>query len=266
MNSNANEADRVLFAEERKKQLVEYITRHRRVTVPELCDSFSVSSATIRNDLRELDEAGLITRTHGGAIKKTQTSFETVIDNRAGSNPEGKNYTAVLALEDIKDNDTIILDAGTTTQALARLLYQKKNLSVVTNDFKIASILENEEYDCEVYFIGGLLRKGFHCTVVNGMLSMLNSLSVDKAFMGANSFSVKKGAGTPDMTQAEIKKQMIGIANKVVILCDSSKLETDSFVTFALPEQVDLLVTDSISPEVMQLYTEKDICVKSATS
>ncbi len=262
MSVNTNSGDKVLFAEERKKRLVEYISNHRRVTVAELCKNFSVSSATIRNDLRELDDSGLITRTHGGAIKKSQTRFEPIIDSRISSNIEGKNSTAQLALDHINDNDTIILDAGTTTQALAKLLYKKKNLSVVTNDIKIVTILEENNSDCEIYLIGGVLRKGFHCTVVNGMFSMLDSLSVDKAFMGANSFSITKGAGTPDVTQAEIKKQMLKIAHKVIVLCDSSKLETDSFITFARTEQIDLLITDTLPEEIKKLYNDKDIAVK----
>ena len=262
MSLNSNNDDKVLFAEERKKRLVEYISKHRRVTVPQLCENFSVSSATIRNDLRELDEASLITRTHGGAIKKSQTSFEPIMDNRLSSNIEGKNSAAQLALEHINDNDTIILDTGTTTQALAKLLHKRKNISVVTNDIKVATILESSNSNCEVYFIGGLLRKGFHCTVVNGMFSMLDSLTVDKAFMGANSFSIKKGAGTPDVTQADIKKQMIKIAHKVIVLCDSSKLETNSFITFTEPAQIDLLITDNLSEEIQKRYNENDITIK----
>ena len=73
--NNGNGSNKVLFAEERKKKLLDFINEKRRVTVPDLCKTFSVSGATIRNDLRELDDAGLITRTHGGAIRKTRTGY-----------------------------------------------------------------------------------------------------------------------------------------------------------------------------------------------
>ena len=260
---NLNGTDRVMFAEERKKKLVEYINDKRRVTVPELCSIFAVSGATMRNDLRDLDDAGLITRTHGGAIRKTRTGYESGIDHRSGSNKEAKTKIAESALELIEDGDTIILDTGTTVKELAGLLGRKRNITVVTNDIKIAGILEDIS-SCEVLIVGGLLRKGFHCTVGNSVFTNLDSLSVDKAFLGANSFSARQGASTPDLSQSEIKRQMIDIAAKVIILCDHTKLETDSFVSFASPSQVDLIVTDSISDELKRIYEEKEISVRNA--
>ncbi|MDC7235647.1 MAG: DeoR/GlpR family DNA-binding transcription regulator [Spirochaetales bacterium] len=257
------EADKTLFAEERKKKIVDYINEKRRVTVPELCDAFSVSGATMRNDLRDLDESGLITRTHGGAIRKTRTGHEPVMDLRSDKNTEAKSRIAEAALLEIEDGDTIILDTGTTVKALAAILHRKKNLTVVTNDIKVAADLEAFP-SCEVLVIGGLLRKGFHCTVGYGMFSNIGSLSVDKAFLGANSFSARKGASTPDLSQSEIKRQMMEIAAKVIILCDHSKLETDSFMNFASPSQVDLLVTDRIEDDLRRIYEEKDISVRTA--
>lgn len=257
------ENEKTLFAEERKKKIVDYINEKRRVTVPELCSAFSVSGATMRNDLRELDESGLITRTHGGAIRKSRTGHEPVMDQRSNKNIDAKRKIAETALEEIEDGDTIILDTGTTVKELARILDKRKNLTVVTNDIKVAADLESFP-SCEVLVIGGLLRKGFHCTVGYGMFSNIGSLSVDKAFLGANSFSARKGASTPDLSQSEIKRQMMEIAAKVIILCDQSKLETDSFMNFAAPSQVDLLVTDGISPELKRSYEENDITVRSA--
>ena len=256
-------SDRTLFAEERKKKIVEFVNEKRRVTVPELCTAFSVSGATMRNDLRDLDESGLITRTHGGAIRKSRTGYEPVMEYRSDKNMDAKRRLAEVALREIEDGDTIILDTGTTVRELAGFLGRKNNLTVVTNDIKVAAELENFP-SCEVLMVGGLLRKGFHCTVGYGIFSHLESLAVDKAFLGANSFSSRKGASTPDLSQSEIKRQMIEIAAKVIILCDHTKLETDSFMNFASPSQVDLLVTDSISDELRKIYEEIDITVRTA--
>jgi len=257
MADKVNDEDKVLFAEERKRKLVEYINENRRVTVPQLCQNFSVSSATIRNDLRELDEVGLITRTHGGAIKKSRTGHESAIDNRDSGNEE-KKIIARIALDCIDDGDTIILDTGTTTMALARILGKKKNITVITNDLNTAILLEVID-DLEVIVVGGIMRKGFHCTVDHGIASLLSSISVDKAFMGANSFSLSRGASTPDIAQAGIKQQMISIASKVILLCDHSKLETNSLINFASSKDIDLLITDQISTELKHRYEEVDI-------
>ena len=258
-----NENGTALFAEERKKRIVEYINEKRRVTVPELCSAFSVSGATMRNDLRELGDSGLITRTHGGAIKKSRTGYEPVIDFRSDKNMDAKKLIAEAALREVEDGDTIILDTGTTVKELAFLLGEKNNITVVTNDIKVASVLEGFP-SCEVLVVGGLLRKGFHCTVGHSVFTNLEYLSVDKAFLGANSFSAKKGASTPDISQSEIKRNMIDIAAKVIILCDHTKLETDSFINFASSEQVDLLITDIITDDLAKLYEESEINVITA--
>ncbi len=256
--TDMNTADKTLFAEERKKRIVDYINEKRRVTVPELCEFFSVSGATMRNDLRELGKSGQITRTHGGAIRRSRTGYEPVMDFRADKNLNAKRMIARAALEEIDDGDTIILDTGTTIKELAILLKYKNNISVVTNDIKVAAELE-EAPGCDVYMVGGLLRKGFHCTVNNDVFTDLRKISVDKAFLGANSFSARKGASTPDIGQSEIKRQMIGISSKVILLCDSTKIETDSFINFATPEQIDLLITDTISEDIRNLYESLEI-------
>lgn len=253
-------ADTVLFAEERKKRLVEYINEHHRVTGAQLCEAFDVSSATIRNDLKELDEQGLIVRTHGGAIKKNRSGFEVPMETRTSYEMEAKSIVAKLALAHIEHGDTILLDAGTTTCELAKLiLEQHKQVTVVTNDLTVAGILEKLD-SCEVLVIGGLLRKGFHCTLDNGSSQLLQTISVDKAFMGTNSFSLK-GASTPDIAQASIKRNMIRIANKVILLCDHTKLEHDSFMTFATPAEIDAIITDSISEDIKKKYEENDLVV-----
>ena len=260
------EDDKVLFAEERKKKLVDYINQQGRVTVAELCACFSVSSATIRNDLRELDDIGIITRTHGGAIKKNNSSISYKIarksDKDRNRQDDFSNEMAVKVLANIADGDTIILDYGQVTQEVAGMLAGKHRLTVVTNDLAIGTILENLESDCEVFIIGGVLQKGKNCTINNGMLSILNSISVDKAFMEISSFSLDRGAGVADVGQAEIKRQMLGVAAKVIFICQSSRLESDSFVNFAAAEQIDTLITDAIDPQLKEIYEDKGISVQ----
>lgn len=235
-----------LFAEERKINIVEYIQKHRKATVPELCAAFDVSSATIRNDLRELENSGLILRTHGGAMVKSKTGFELTEKQKQTYSSDEKKRIGELAFGLIENGDTIILDTGTTTCELAKLLHSKKNINVVTNDYQIASTLEDFEL-IEVIFMGGIVRKGFHCTVGISGREMLSSLSVDKAFMGTNSFSFAKGASTPDINHAETKKAMISIATKIILLCDSSKWGKNSFAHFINADELDVFVSDSIA-------------------
>jgi DeoR family fructose operon transcriptional repressor len=251
------QAGSALFVEERQAQILEYIEEHRKATVAQLCQHFGVSSATIRNDLRDLEGSRLILRTHGGAMVKTKTGFELDSSQKQVRNLEAKRKIAQAAARLIEDGDTVLLDTGTTALELARLLPGKRNLTVVTNDLEIARLLEEGD-SLQVVVMGGILRKGFHCTVSYGASERqaLEGLSVDKAFMGVNSFTLKRGASTPDIRHAETKKVMIAIATSVILLCDSSKFGRTSFVQFARPEEIDAVITDGL-PEAERLKLEE---------
>jgi DeoR family fructose operon transcriptional repressor len=239
-----------LFVEERQAKILEYIAEHRKATVGELCKAFRVSSATIRNDLRDLERRKLLLRTHGGAMMRSKTGQELDSSQKQVQNLEAKRRIAAAALTMIEDGDRIVLDTGTTTLELARLLDRRRDLTVVTNDLAIATLLEDFD-SVDVLFIGGLLRKRFHCTVSYGNTwrETLSGLTLDKAFMGVNSLSLEKGATTPDIGTAETKKRMIELSVKVILLCDSSKFGKSSFVRFATLDQVDTVVTERAGEE-----------------
>lgn len=253
----------ILFAEERKLQIVDYLASHRKATVQQLCAHFNVSGATIRNDLRDLDVKGQITRTHGGAMVREQSGFEPDISSRELEHVAEKKRIALEALNLIEDGDTIALDTGTTTLELARALCGRKAITVVTNDMKIALTLE----ECEgvnVVVMGGILRRHFHSTVGDAGREMIESLRVDKAFMGANSFSVSDGASTPDLHTAETKRAMLGIAGKVILLCGNEKLGRRSFASFAELDDIDVLVTDDIDDRMRREIEEREIELRVA--
>ena len=249
-----------LFVEERKLKILEFIEEHRKATVVELCQQFRVSSATIRNDLRDLETAGLLIRTHGGAMVKSKTGLEPDMSLRKVQYLEEKRRIAEAALGLVEDGDTIILDTGTTTYELARLLGEKRDLTVVTNDLPIALLLEDFE-SVRVVLVGGMVRKKFHCTVASSFSGMnaLSDLAVDKAFMAANGFSLEKGASTPDINHSETKKLMISIAARVILLFDSSKMGRNSFAIFAPLDKIDAVVTDFLHENERRQMEESGI-------
>jgi len=247
-----------LFTEERRRRIVELIHDRKKLTVNELCHLLDVSQATIRADLRELDREGLLVRTHGGALNRARAGFEQVSSKRSTQNLAAKRAIGREASTLVHDGDTVLIDTGTTTFELARLLVSRRGITVVTNDIEIARTLE-EAPDAEVVLLGGVLRKGYHCTVGVAAQRMADGLRVDKAFMATNSLSVEGGAATPDLQQAEIKKATIAIARKVILLCDSSKLGNESFARFAGLEDIDTLITERISEEDRLTFEEHGI-------
>lgn len=244
-----------IFVEERKRAVLDFVEEHRRATVAELCARFEVSPATMRSDLRDLEQDGLLVRTHGGATVKEKARFELEAREKGGQHSPEKRAVAQRALERIEDGDTIVLDSGSTTFQLATLLGARSDITVVTNDLIIAQLLE-EHPSATVHLIGGVVRKRFHCTVGSRAEQFLHGLKVDKAFMAANSFSVESGATTPDLQHAEIKRQMIAIATKVFLLVDSSKVGKSSFAQFAPADAIDCLIVDAIDAKQVRVLEE----------
>lgn len=200
-----------------------------------------------------MEKAGKLKRTHGGAIPADKASFELNSARKKIVNSHEKQLIAAYCSSLIEDGDTIALDCGSTSLALAKYLTQKKGLTVITNDIHIAAYLEKDT-SCNVIVIGGTLRHGFECTVGPIALSILKKLNVDKAFLGANAFSITRGFTTPDINQAEIKKALILSAVKKFVLCDSSKFGKTSFVKFASVDDIDHLITGQNIPEYIQRY------------
>lgn len=232
-----------LFAEERKNQILELLQQKSKLLVPDLCEYFDVSPATIRNDLRDLESEKKLKRTHGGAILLEKASFELDSRHKEVRNIEQKRQIAACAAALIENGDTIVLDTGTTTLELAKCLSEKRDLTIVLNDVEIAALLE-ETTQANLILIGGTVRHGFHCTVGPMAVSYLSELNVDKAFLSSNAVSLDRGFTTPDFNQAEVKKAMIQVASETIMLSDSSKFGKLSFTQFAAISEIDKLITD----------------------
>lgn len=236
--TNAN-----LLALPRKQAIVEMVNKRGLVTVSELCECFSVSPATIRSDLRELSEIGLLERTHGGAVSRQQSMFELNTHQKKEQSIAEKRAIAAVAVKQISNGDTIILDTGTTTFELAKLLGSFANLTVVTADLPICMWLELNT-NVNVIVIGGPVRHNFHCTSGITALSAINKLHFDKAFLAVNGVSIDNGLSTPSLDSAAMKKALIKQSKCSFLLADSKKLGHDSFSVFAKITEVDKVITD----------------------
>ena len=180
MNNTDKQKKEPLFAEERKSRIIELLNENSKLVVPDLCDYFEVSPATIRNDLRELENGGLLKRTHGGAILNTKTGYELNSYQKGVKNLAAKQAIARYAVNLVDDGDTIAIDTGTTTLEFAKLLAGKNGITAVVNDIGIAKQLE-ENSDTNIILTGGILRRNFHCTIGPIAQKALEGLSVDKA-------------------------------------------------------------------------------------
>lgn len=236
----------MIFAEERKRKIIEILNMQEKVLVPDLSELFQVSSATIRSDLNELEKEGMLKRTHGGAIRILKKSFEPNYQEKEIKYLSDKIEISKKALDFIEDQDVIILDTGTTTYQLAKQLIENndKYITVITNDLEIALLLESSD-KIQIILLGGMLRKGLHCMVGPFSMKVLEGINADKAFMATNGIDIQKGLTTPDINQAELKKNMIKISTEIYLLADTAKLGKSSFAQFATLKDLDKLIINS---------------------
>ena len=139
---------------------------------------------------------------------------------------------------------------------LAALLNELHNLTVITNDLQIALKLQKCP-EIHLILLGGRVRTSFECTVGGMGIRALEELSVDKAFMTTNALSLQKGATTPNLDNAEIKREMMKIGNQKILLCDSSKIGTKTVCSFAKIEEFDVIITDDKISQEMKETIEK---------
>lgn len=233
-----------MFIEERKEKILNFVERNTSVTVRELCDIFQVSEVTIRKDLKELGNEGLLIRTHGGAVKLKETAFEQNQTDKGKERIQEKHRIAKLAYQEIHDSETIILDAGTTTQELAKIIKKgEKKLTVITNALNIANELL-ESSNVEVIVAGGYLRKNILSCVGAFTEDIFGNLIADRVFLGINNISVEYGLTTPNMQECKVKQTMLQAARKKYLLVDSSKFKTNSLYRICWFKDFNMIITD----------------------
>lgn len=248
-----------MFSEERQIKIIELLREKSSIKVNELSNIFNVSESTIRRDLQEMEEKGLLNRTHGGAVSIEKTIFEPSFKEKEDKRHIEKLYIGKIAAAMIEDGDTIILDSGTTTLQLAKYI-KAKNITVITNSIDIASELSNRS-DIELIVTGGVFRITTRALVGPITEEVLKNFKVDKAFIGANGLSVEEGITTPNISEAHIKREMMKSASKVILVADSSKFNQVSFAVISPVTAIDLIITNSdLNENVVKEY--KDIGIE----
>jgi DeoR/GlpR family transcriptional regulator of sugar metabolism len=234
-----------MFPAKRQKKVLEYINEQGSANIEELLNLVKVSQSTIRRDLKKLAQKGLINRTHGGAVKKTSsTSFEMRPKEKRFKQLKEKRYIAKIAANYILAGESIILDAGSTNYAIAQELADKKNITVITFDLRIA--LETElSHESVLVVPGGIRREDYEVVVGSNVENFIRDLSVDKAFLGADAVDIEHGITNATFSEVTIKQQIIESAKETFLVADHTKFGRTSLVNVADLRQVEYLITDN---------------------
>jgi DeoR/GlpR family transcriptional regulator of sugar metabolism len=228
----------------RRALLTVFIDERGQATVTELADAFSVSADTVRRDLDWLAQRGVVSRTYGGAVTMAGlATADTSFSDRSSVHREEKERIASAAAERIADGETVILNGGTTTLAVARALGVRRNLTIVTNNLRLPGVLPSGSVR-DVYLIGGSCRLASHVTIGPVTFPGTEGISADVAVIGVGGVSARYGFTTSNLQEAQMMTEMIESAQRTIVLADSSKFGRSAFAHIVRLEATEMLVTD----------------------
>ncbi|AOZ67996.1 DeoR family transcriptional regulator [Rhodobacter xanthinilyticus] len=234
----------------RQTEILEIARTEGRVVVETLAERFRVSLQTIRRDLSELAEEGLLDRVHGGAVIRTGVS-NFAYEERRRMHESAKLAIARACAQMIPDNSSLILNLGTTTEAVARELLHHRNITVVTNNINVANILLANE-SCEIMVAGGSLRRSDGGLVGDLTADFMSQFKVDFAVIGASALDEEGDLLDYDLAEIRVSRMILRQARKSFLVTDSSKLARSAPVRLASLEEIDTVFIDEALPPALE--------------
>jgi len=244
----------------RQDAILEMVAQNGFVATDSIVSVFGVTPQTIRRDLNELHQHGLLTRFHGGA-GQAQTSSNRPYKDRVNSRVEEKRRIARLAASLIPDGASIFLNTGTTIEAVARELLSRENLSVVTNNIKVAQILSaNETFN--VMVTGGRVRPHDGGITGSATIDFIGQFHMDFGIIGTNSIDEAGVFWDFDQEEVRLTQATINCSHRVILVADQHKFGRRAMNRVGELKEIDILITDQkpISP-FSDLLEREDIVV-----
>ena len=234
-----------MYVEERLELILKDLNRYGKLNVKDLSEKFKVTPMTIRRDLSILEEKGLLVKSYGGALSKESLSHDKLYSTRKKENLAIKKKIAAEALLFIKNGMTILLDAGTTNYELAKFLVESsiKDLVIITNDLKIASVLAEKQL-FQIVVLGGIIENENILTCGSMAVSMLKDFEIDACFVGTQSISDKFEIRTPNIAKVELKRTYIEKSQQRFLLADSTKFEKSKLYKICDLKDFHYIITD----------------------
>ncbi len=253
---------------ERHGALLEYLSRGGEASIADLSRNLGVSEVSIRRDLEHLAALNLLRRTRGGAHSVTQPGQTSVFDARLRTNLPGKAAIGALAAALVEPGDTILLDSGTTVLEVARhlpaALVNERGLTVVTRSLAIAAEFR-QRARVRLFVLGGMYLHEFDTFVGEQVEHALRNLHVGAFFMGTDGVSAARGLTTDNALEAALYRTMVGIADRVIVVADSSKIGVEKLQATVPLEAIHTFVTDEAAPaEFIDVIRSRGVDVLTA--
>jgi DeoR family transcriptional regulator of aga operon len=241
--SSLNEAPTMSNAE-RHQYILSALQAHGYVSVVDLCKQLTVSSVTIRKDLKLLEDKNLLFRTHGGATTNNPYMIDRPVNEKEKLQSGEKTKIGAVAAGLVESNDSIIIASGTTVLAMARSIQPKESLTVVTSALNVALELIRHP-NIEILQLGGMLRKSSSSVAGSYAEDVLSEFFCSKLFLGVDGIDLEFGLTTTNAMEAHLNQKMMKVCQKTIVLVDSTKFGKRGFGRICGLEEIDQIITDS---------------------
>lgn len=240
-----------MIVDDRRKKILELINKNGSVRVTELSCLFNISEVTIRTDLADMENKGLLTRVHGGAISSYKPYYSMNINQRMSTNQAQKEIIAKKIADMIEDNDTIMLNSGSTTLLVFRSIPENLNLNIVTNSISIA--LEGAtKPNFNIILLGGLINAKYQFTFGDDAIRQLKSYHADKLILSVDGIDSENGFSSYFDKEVEIDRIMLEQSNINIVAADHSKFNRRAFTKIFDLFVCDYLITEDGVPDALK--------------
>jgi len=239
----------IMLKEERFQLILNRLSEDQKVTLKTLSEQLKVSEYTVRRDLKELTDQGLLKAVRGGAVPHSPTPHHYA--ERLNYQNDVKKVIAEKALGLLQDGQVVVFDSGTTAMTISSLLPRDLRITVVTNSFPVANVLESHP-NIEVLFAGGRLYKSAFTTIGHDTINFLRNVRADIYFMGICSIHPTIGVTTINYEESEVKKAIVEVSKKVVALTPNERINTAEAFFICPTSSVDVIITDDPGKELAE--------------
>jgi DeoR family glycerol-3-phosphate regulon repressor len=232
----------------RQIKLLDRVRAQGSASVEQLSEALGVTLQTVRRDVQRLADAGLLARFHGGVRVPSSTTENIAHQQRKNLSADGKARIAQAVARRVPHDCSLILNIGTTTEAIAKALLQHKGLRVITNNLNVAEILCSNP-DCEVIVAGGVVRARDRGIVGEATVDFIRQFRVDIAIIGISGIEPDGSLRDFDYREVKVAQAIIAHAREVWLAADHSKFNRPAMVELARLSQIQRLFTDQPPPE-----------------
>ena len=240
----------------RRTAIMDALDRDGEVRVNDLSDRLHTSVITIRKDLDELEKEGLLERVHGGAIKNFRIQKNMAYTERLNTKKAEKIKIALATAKLINDNDSVIINVGTTSLYVAQQFQYKRGLIAITNSLQIFNEIAYYK-NVTSFFLGGRFHHEMEFTYGDDTLEQLNKYNADKLIIGMDGIDLEEGVTTNNHAEDSIMLRMMERSNEKILIVDDSKIGKVTFAHIAPLSAFDVIVTN-YSPDHTQFYSDAE--------